>query len=481
MQTLSNEEFKKRYGTTGLSMLKKSNETQNVGYGQRLKQAASSGIGKFHAGKTDFDSLNPLRMVEGAVKGAAGLVETAFSPITAAIEPVTKPTLGRAVQFTSDKISDSPQVQNFAISKIGEITARITEDINNLNTIAGAVAGPKGVSSAGSKATGSIRNAVDNIPPLLPRGSGGAIKSVAGNVVKDIAPTSKGIINDQITRAFELTPGDVFKISKKTGNEVGDFISNNNLIGKSVDESKNLLTNFKNQNYKQVRSEIGQVKTQYSPAQVPRYTEALKELQKQVTDVPGLQTVSAEVNALLKKSKLELTDIQRVKELMDEHFDLYNVIGDVKSNIAKQGLDNVRGDLRAFVETEVKNNSGVDIRALNNNVSTSQTVLNAMRQRAGRGSTRSSVSLADLGWFGGGSVVGTPLFGAALVFGKKVLESPTVRLRIAKFIKDLDDAKKARIKTDLQSGKIPEVLKKRFVKVKVKDRNKPAKVKVNGK
>jgi hypothetical protein len=150
---------------------------------------------------------------------------------------------------------------------------------------------------------------------------------------------------------------------------------------------------------------------------------------------------------------------------MDDHFRLYNAAGDVQTGIAKQGLDIIRKDIRSFIEDEVKKNSGVDIFELNNNVATSRSLLDAIQARSGRASTRQKISLGDLGWFGGGSVIGTPLFGLAAVFAKKVIESPTVRLRIAKYINSLEKVKQNKIKSQLQSGKIPVELR-RFVKIK---------------
>ena len=479
METLTPEEFKKRYGTTGLSMLRKANETPNVGYGQRLKQAATSGIQQIKNASQDINSGNPLKFAEGAVKAGVGLGRTITSPLSAAIEPVVKPTIGAGINYAANKISDNPKVQQFASTKAGEISARIAEDIQNLAELAGYVSVPKATTGVGSSVRQGFQNIADNIPPLPPGGTG-AIRTIADNVAKDIVPTPKGIVSEQISRAFELTPQDVFKISKKHGTDVGEFIADNNLIGKSVDESKSLLTQFKNQNYKQVRSEIAQVKNQYNPIEVPRYTQALEMTKKQIADVPGLEADNALVSSLLKKQTFELADIQVAKELLDKHFDVYNVLGDTKSGSIKIGVDEIRGDLRSFIENEVKNNSGVDIYDLNNKVATSSTILRAISQRAGRSSTRSAVSLADLGWFGGGSAIGTPLFGAALVFSKKVLESPTVRLRIAKFIKGLDDAKKAKIKTDLESGVIPADFKKvPGLKIKVSGGDlKPAQVTV---
>lgn len=157
MKTISAEEFKKRYGTQGVSMFSPQPKDQKPGFGERLKQSAMAGFNKIKEGGSQVDAgvksgnPSPLPLLEGGLKIGAGAVETLFSPLTAAAQPVIQPTVGRAVEFAADKISDSPQVQQFSVSQAGEILSRITEDINNLNTMLSAVVGPKGV----NKVTGA--------------------------------------------------------------------------------------------------------------------------------------------------------------------------------------------------------------------------------------------------------------------------------------------------------------------------------------
>lgn len=430
-------------------------------FGQRLKQAATEGINKIKSSSKDINSGNPINFAEGAIKAGAGIIDTAFSPVSAATEPIIKPTLGRAVNFAADKISNNSSVQKFANSKAGQITSRVAEDVNNLNTIAGAVVGSKTVGKLGSKFTG----AASEIGTFAGKARGVESPTVNAfkTAVKDVSPTYEHIINDQIVKAFDLTQNDVKNILSSTGNHVGDFVAKHNLIGDTVESSQKLLQDFYQKNYKTVRSEINKVTTEYKPSSIPRYTEALKELQKKITDVPGLQKVSNQVNQLLDKKTIKLADIQTAKELMDDHFSLYKVTGDVGEGIAKKGLNNIRKDLRGFIEKEVKNNNGKDIFDLNNKVSTSQSILGAIEDRTTRASTRQKITLSDLSLFGSGSLAGSPFVGIGLVFAKKILESPSVRLRIANYLKTLSAAKRAKIQATMAAGKIPAELGK-FVK-----------------
>ena len=191
-------------------------------------------------------------------------------------------------------------------------------------------------------------------------------------VASDVIPTSDRIVNTEINKALDLTQGDVKNISLATGNEVGDFIATNNLIGQTKTQTQKNLNDFYQENYNAVREEIGKVKATYPANTIPRYREALTAIKQKIQDVPGLQKANAEVDALLKNKTPTLSDIQRVKELMDDHFSLYKATGDVSEGVAKQGLSNIRSDIRSFIEQQVKLKTGSDIGLLNNNVQTSR-------------------------------------------------------------------------------------------------------------
>lgn len=282
----------------------------------------------------------------------------------------------------------------------------------------------------------------------------------AAEAAQEVIPSPERIVNYQVTRALDLTQGDVKNINLSTGNEVGEFLAQHNLIGKNKDDTVKMVQGFFNDNYDQVRNEIKNVTKVYTKNDVPRLTESLDQIKKQVGDVLGLEDVNKEVDKLLAQKSFKLNDVQRVKELLDEHFQLYKVTGDVKEGATKQGLSNIRKELKQFIEKEVKNKTGADIAPLNNNVSTSRSIMDAVEHRSTRGLTTSNIKLGDLGVFGAGTVVGSPLTGLALVAAKKILESSGIRLRIAKFLDKLSDARKAKIAAELESGAVPKEIQK---------------------
>jgi len=288
----------------------------------------------------------------------------------------------------------------------------------------------------------------------------GDIATATKKITGEIIPSTDRIVNAQVTKALDLTAGDVKNINLSTGNEVGEFLANKNLIKANKVETEKALKDFYDTSYKTVREEISKVSNSYNPTDVPRYKQALEEIQKQVGTTTGLEDATKEIDALLKKEVVTLNDIQRAKELLDEHFSLYKVTGDVKEGVAKQGLSNVRKDLKEFIEKEVKDNTGADIKSLNNDVSTSRSTLDAIEERSTRGLTSSNIKIGDLGVFGLGSAVGSPILGVGAVIAKKIIESSAVRLKIAKYLDKLSDARKLKIQEKLIQGEMPkEIIK----------------------
>ncbi len=391
-------------------------------------------------------------LAEGSAKMTSGAIETVFSGLAPAFRPI-----GKVIDKVGDKISDNASVQKLSTSKTGERITRATENISNLNNIFGAVAGPKNIKGKGVVEP-KVRT-VSGVPPKVPP-SGGS--SFARNVASEVVPTMDRVVNHQVTRALDLTAGDVKNISASTGNEVGRFMADNNLIRGNKIETVKAVDDFYKTNYDAVRSEIGKVNKSYKPSQIKGYYDALKQIKSQIKDVPGLVKESVEVENLMNKlDDISLLDVQKVKELMDEHFSLYKVTGDVKDSVAKSGLANIRKELKSFIENEVKNETGADIKAMNNNVSTARSIVDAVETRSTRGLTRSNLKIGDLGIFGVGMGLGggNPLVGLAFVFGKKVMESPAFRLKFSKWFDALSDARKAKIQADLEKGILPPEIK----------------------
>ncbi len=390
--------------------------------------------------------------------GAAfkGVAKIALSPRTEEkIKEVTE-TLGAKVMATPKAkqamnwYNSLPDEKKDALDAAGGAVSLISEFVGLGSAKKGVTVAKEAVDVAAQAAKDAAVAAKD----IVVEGAeavGKQVKTVAGDVI----PAADRVVNSKISKALDLTQGDIKNISKSTGNEVGEFIADNNLIGANKKATKKNIDDFFKKNYDAVREEIDKVTTVYTPDAVPRYQESLKAIKKKITDVLGLENANKEIDELLGKTEINLKDVQRVKELMDEHFSLYKVTGDVKEGIEKDGLSKIREEMREFIESEVKNATGSDIMKMNNNVRTARSISMAIADRSTRGLTRANLRMGDLWTFGAGSVVGSPLFGLALVAAKKIVESPSIGLRWAKYLDIISDARKIKIKNQMEKGIVP--------------------------
>jgi hypothetical protein len=133
MKTISADQFKKQYGEDIAIQLSSNVGKIQKGFLERTKEAAGAGVSKI--GEAFRESQEGKFPLSTGAKFGAGVIETVFSPLTAVVEPAIKPTLGKAIEFGVEQISDIPEVQEFAMSNAGEVTERIAEDIGNLNAI----------------------------------------------------------------------------------------------------------------------------------------------------------------------------------------------------------------------------------------------------------------------------------------------------------------------------------------------------------
>jgi len=491
MQNLTEEEFKRMYGEVGVSNFAQSAE-KKPNYIQRVKENAKAGWDK---SKSAFDEIgevsdpnstsykrNPtLNIIKNIGKAGSGAVQAATSPFIAAAEPVIKPTVGAAVNYTADKISNSKSVQKYANSQYGQDLSNVFQTVSDYNDIAGALVSPNAASKATSKLTSAVGNTVDRVATKASSAVDNVASKAKGfsnpsgtirNIVNDAVPTGDRLVNSNVTKALDLTAGDASTFFQNFNEDVGRFIADRNLIRGTKAETVSAIDDFYKQNYTAVRSEIGKVTTQYKPSQVPRYIEALKSVKQMTEGVPGLQKASVEVDNLLsKKGNITLADVQRVKELVDKYHSIYKRSGDVADGRTAEGLNNIRSEIKTFIESEVKKNSGADIGQFNKNVGASRELLDMVEVRSPRGLTKSNLGMGDWATMGAGAAVTfpvlgplAPLGGIAALFVKKAIQSPTFMLKLSKYLDGLSDARKAKIKDGLELGIIPDDLKP-FVKM----------------
>jgi len=416
-------------------------------FGEIKKTFGEQARGEINPAETGF------RVVGDVIAGAGDVIGAAVSPV---VEKLAQKEWAKpAFEKLSQGMEFYEEWKNS--NETNRRTGEMLESVVNIADLAGVVGGGRAVGKAGVKAGAKVARVGGEATEAVARAVRPVVKTLK-EASTEVIPTKSAMISGQITKALDLTAGDVSNIKLATKNDIGDWVANNNLIAKNKKETLSKINSFTKQQYDTVREEISKVPTVYTTKSAPRVKDSLLLLKEELTGVFGQESALKEVGELLKKKKYNLNDVQRVKELLDDQFDLYKATGDVKAGQTKTGLANVRKEIKQFIETEVKNNTGADIRAFNNDVATGRSIAKLAEKRSTRGFTRANVSLSDLGVFSGGSLLGTPLMGGAALFVKRVLESSTVRLKLANFIKKLSPEKVNAVKSKLLKGQIPNEL-----------------------
>ncbi len=140
---------------------------------QSSKDQMSQAIQESQQGK------NPL---ETGAKFGAGFINAVASPLAPIFQPI-----GEGINAITNKISDNPMVQNFAMSKTGQNVARGAELTQNLSTIAGTAAGAVEAPKVG----GAIKEGFNKLPEPPDGGGGGGIGNELSKVAEDWSRPAK--------------------------------------------------------------------------------------------------------------------------------------------------------------------------------------------------------------------------------------------------------------------------------------------------
>lgn len=372
------------------------------------------------------------------------------------LEPLQRDDAGKLKAQTTEEVQMVNQVgayfkdrygswENFKESSVEDPVGVVSDVASAVSAAGFAVKQTGNVSRVGRLADvgSTIQRVGDTLEPVTAaqRGISGVTSAVSntlpGRIVGEAAPTPGRFAEGQIVKALDLTQGDVRRITEKTGNEVADFVSRNRLLRETPEETASALTTFNRTQYDLVRSEVARVTNVYEATTVPRVTDALTSVKNIVDDVPGLEDVAVEVNRLLGQESYTLSDVQRVKELLDANTNIFTRSGDVKEAAKAQGLANVRSEIRSFIETEVSKatDGQTNINRLNNDVATARELSDAIETRATRDLTRNYQPLTST-LLGGAAFAGTgDIFVALGVAGiSKMAQTPSFRIALARVL-----------------------------------------------
>jgi hypothetical protein len=185
---------------------------------KQIADAAKSSFGYGVAGADKFQTAkNPLELGEAALQTGAGAAGVLGSPLA----PVLKPA-GDAANAAADKISNSPAVQNFAMSPAGATTARAAEDVGNAAALAGAVAVPEAAegpslsetAASASKASAALSDKLSAISPY--KTTADLQAAATANINKALSNTGKASATGLLSRDSARLSGleNLYKLTK---------------------------------------------------------------------------------------------------------------------------------------------------------------------------------------------------------------------------------------------------------------------------
>ena len=385
-------------------------------------------------GQSILQKANESRVARGLPelqKDATGKIQVDETPELKMVNTIGK--------FISDRYGNLDKFKETVIEDPVGVLADISTDVSGGGTLitkAGTLSKVGEVAKVGEVITQASKalEPVNAISKTVSKTSNIIKQSVPGQVIKEIVPTVKDIRANEVVKALDLTQGDISNITKKTGNDVTSFIVDNNLIKKTPEETANALNNLRKSARENRGLEISKVKNKYTYDDIPRLKDGLNTIFSGIKEVVGLEDEVAKVKSLLKKKSLTLNDVQTGKDLLDANSNIYSKIGDVKSSATARGLDNVRKNIKTFIEKEVKDNTGADIKKINNDIQTSYAIEDAINTRLERNLTRKKISLSDIGLGIGGSIAFNPAVGLGIYVGKKLIETPAFRLAFTKLL-----------------------------------------------
>lgn len=440
-----------------------------------VKNIASAVTSPIETGKTIFGAVRG----GGEKAGRFLLNKTPLGNIRGESGETLRETAQRVPQSEDEQITT--QINTFINERYGSLDSfkeTVVEDpVGAIADIAGLVSGAgAGLRGAGlTKAagvTGKVASAIDPVANV-----GRAVKpittgvrnatGVAKSALADVIPTLDNLTNKNIAQALDLTQGDVRNFRQQTGGtNVGDYllqkqVNGQPLIAKTVEETLDNVDTLKGNSYRQVREEVSKIDRVYDSTNVPRVREALSKVVDDLDGVIGLEAEFSEASRLINKENYTLSDIQRVKEIIDERFQIYKKSGDAKSGTTAQGLDTVRQDLRKLIEDEVSDatDGAVNIAELNNDVRFSYAIEEAIEKGLTKDLTRNEFGITDIiigSALGLGAASGNVSIPTALgLFGaKRIISSPSFKLSFAKGIQGLRESDKVRILSELKSGNV---------------------------
>jgi len=244
----------------------------------------------------------------------------------------------------------------------------------------------------------------------------------------------------QMEKALNLNPTDIRKI-QSVGVNPSEWVLERGFQGNQAKIADD-VGEYWIQSKKTKDDLLATIKTQYQGDDISDARNALTQLKNTFVNVPGNELLVSQLDELLSKPSMSLTEMERVKSILDGEIEIFTAMGGVKSGAAKRGLSKIREGLKIRIENLAKQNGIENIAEINKETQIGFKVEEAIRKRLDVKGSNFEFGLRDA-ILGGAVTAGIDLgTGAAVIATKKVLESSKFRSWLANFLKSLPDTRK---------------------------------------
>lgn len=124
---------------------------------------------------------------------------------------------------------------------------------------------------------------------------------------------------------------------------------------------------------------------------------SLQVIKDQIEWVPGLEKRLARVEELMWKSQHTLSELDEIKSILDDTVSIYKTDWAVGGGMMKKGLDNVRKDLRKYIEDAATKEWLGNIKLLNNETQIAKALEDAISRKDSADAAREILSIFDKG------------------------------------------------------------------------------------
>lgn len=416
MKTLTREDFLKKYGEAGLSIVSEIKKSPNLL--ERTKESATQGIAKV---KSAFqESQQGKNPISTGSKLGAGVIETLFSPVTATVDPILKPTLGKATELASNKLADlyGENVQA-GLAEMGKTKAEdVLETTGDLATIAGTVAGARPTSRAISGAKNFTKGSIDTFDFL---------SEEVAKAAQSQAESQPAKIMQRVAR---ISKGKQANFEKMAGESVGKFLTTRGIYGNIDEISTQLYDRFTRS--KNIADEaIARLPGNYDPAPVKTALKELLDREIRVSSEGAPSPILGRVASLYKKLNeggLDMSEINEAKRLYERTIKLDYLKQNLPESVAR--ANNIDDAIRRWQFGQAKTLGLKNLDKINKETRLSKQLLEDIGQEYSGQAGNNAVTLTDWVMLAGGSA--DPFTAISSFLVKKTFSSKAVQSAIAK-------------------------------------------------